>query len=195
MAPKNTTDNWESFFARTQSLPEKKHTESFLKWIPANGRILDYGCGTGRWAVAFSRDRPDLTIDVLDQHLDKALLIPTHWKGEKLHTDFNDFNPTKTYDGIWAFATLFFLPKKVLKQKMHALAGALNPGGVIQFTMVADCPAANSQKFTGMNKKEILSMLEKENFTLLSLKLNKSVEYGLIKRKIPTFYITARKTS
>jgi hypothetical protein len=52
----NNSDNllgWGGYYQATQELPSPKFTEEFLRKIPSNGHILDFGSGTGRWAMGY----------------------------------------------------------------------------------------------------------------------------------------------
>lgn len=189
----STHQPFDEYFRLTQELPRADQIQEFLHLIPEHGCILDFGCGTGRWALAFLRDRPDLTIDLVDKNLDKSNLIPPDWTGEKFHLDFNDFTPCKTYDAIWAFSALFFLSPEEIPRVMHTLSNTLKLGGITEFTMVDDCVAATAANFTGMNRQDIKKMLQKEHLIPIAIQLDNDAEYGLSKLKIPTFYIRARK--
>lgn len=189
----NPGEAWEEFFARTKNLPPPHVTQPFLKLLPQNAVALDFGAGSGRWTAAFLRDRPDLTIDVLDQHVDKALVLPPDIKGEKYHMSFGDFTPDKSYDGIWACDTLFFLKRDAQADIIHTLASALKPGGVMEFTMVDDCQTAQANRFTGMNKQAIEETLAKEHLKPLSIGLDENAAYGPNNQKIPTFLVLAQK--
>ncbi len=184
---------FDEYFRRTQELPLASQTREFLNVIPQHGRILDFGCGTGRWALAFLRDRPDLTIDLIDKNLNRSNLIPPEWRGEKFHANFTDFKPSKTYDAIWAFSTLFFLSFEDISRVMHTLSNTLGSRGIIAFTMVDDCVNATTANFTGMNRQTIEKMLQKEHLIPISIQLDHEAEYGMSRLKIPTFYIRARK--
>ena len=93
------------FNERVIELPEPEYTEHFLSKVLEGGRVLDFGAGNGRWAAAFLRDRPDIEIDVLDQNIEKATILPEDWQGEKIKSSFQDFCPSKQYDGIWSKQT------------------------------------------------------------------------------------------
>ena len=103
-----------AFYKRSVDLPPLERTEGFLQEIPESGVVLDFGAGTARWAKAFMRDRLDLTIDILDKRTEQ-ISLPEIWKGEVINSDFRNFAPNKKYDGVWAFASLFFLTKKELE--------------------------------------------------------------------------------
>lgn len=190
---KDSPHKWDSYYAQTAVLPKPELAQQFLSKIPQDGRLLDFGAGSGRWSAAFLRDRPDLTIDALDQNVDQAALLPKKWPGEKIKSSFQAFEPSKSYDGIWAFATLFFMEKKELGECFHKLASTLKEGGTISFTMVDDCHAAKVCKFNGLSKSEILDMLGNECLSLTSLELNEKAAYGPNKTVIPTYTVTASK--
>jgi len=191
---KDSPHNWDSYYARTAFLPKPEITAQFLDKIPQNGRLLDFGAGSGRWSAAFLRDRPDLTIDALDINIDQAALLPETWRGKKIKSSFQDFEPSMSYDAIWAFATLFFMEKKELGECFHRLVTSLKEGGTISFTMVDDCHTAKAFKVHGLSKAEILDMLKKEGLNLTSLELNKKTTYGTENTVVPTYTVTAGKT-
>ena len=192
---KDSPHIWDSYYARTAVLPQSEITVQFLEKIPQEGRLLDFGAGSGRWSAVFLTDRPDLTIDALDQNIDHATLLPEIWAGEKVKSSFQTFELTRSYDGIFAFATLFFVNKTELGECFHKLAIALKEGGTIFFTMVDDCHEANAFKFHGLSKLGILDMLEKEGLSLASLELNEQTRYGSNKMIVPTYTVTASKAA
>jgi len=193
--PAAKPSNFDWFFARTQELPRPERTDYFLKHLPQGARILDFGCGTGRWAAAFSRDRPDLTIDLLDRRPDKMNLIPPGWPGEVFGINFTEFAPQHTYDGIWAFAALFFLPDSDLKTCFHTLVAALKPGGVIFFSMVEECANTGVARLTGMDRAGIEALLAAEGLKAVYIVRRDDTEYGPKKLSIPTFQVLAQKTA
>lgn len=190
----NEGRDWDEYYTRTHELPSPERTHTFLHTLPPQSHILDFGCGTGSWAAAFLRDRPDLTIDVIDRNLDKAIHITPDWKGRKWHGDFRTFKPACAYDAIWARASLFFLAKDEIEIAFGLLASALKAGGVITFTLVDATPAAQKAGFTGMSEAALKTLLAKNRLTPLSLIYNAEVPYGAQKLIVPTFIVHARKT-
>lgn len=183
--------DWAGYFVRTQELPVPERTQAFLSRLPLNAEILDFGCGTGRWARAFLRDRPDLSIDVVDQHAMSALHIGQGWKGRVYAVDFNEFTPEKPYDAIWAQDTLFFIPPEKLPAVFGRLCTGLKPGGLFNFTMVAPTQAAKAMHFHGMEKEAIEAMVEAAGLTDVAVICRPDTLYA--QRIVPSFVVTARK--
>jgi trans-aconitate methyltransferase len=184
---------WDNYYAKTANLPTSARTSRFLDKIPHGGRILDFGAGNGRWSAAFLRDRSDVIIDVLDQNADLATLLPPHWRGEKINTSFQTFTSSKSYDGIWAYASLFFLNKDELKACLHKLVLSLNTGGILFFTMVDECDAATSARFYGLSRESLLEILHHEGLSIMSLTLHEETTYGKNQTIIPTYHVMTYK--
>jgi len=185
--------NWQRYYSNTMLLPESDKLAGFLGAIPPGGRVLDFGAGTGRWAAAMLRDRPDIIIDLLDQNIHAATLLPDTWCGEKIAVNFQDFVPTHRYDGIWSFASLFFLEAKLFAPCFRTLVSALLPNGRLFFTMIEAGDAATSMRLHGMTKPEIEALLAQEALELVALKHTSASTYGAKKTTIPTYFVTARK--
>lgn len=181
------------YIERTKDLMSPEWTAPFLVHIPQGGRILDFGTGSGRWAASFVRDRPDVTVDALDGYIDLAVNLGDDWRGEKIKCLFQDYEPTRSYDGVWASAVLFFLNQQEIRSCFHKLASALNAGGTIAFTMVDDCQTAKLQGYQGLSKEQIVQMLQEEGLELERLRLDERAIYGLQKRVIPTYSVRAKK--
>jgi trans-aconitate methyltransferase len=177
------------FYARTSTLPTSEQTKQFLDKICNQGTILDFGCGSGRWAAAFRRDRPDITIDLVDRNLDQAPLLVKEWKGARYHQSFESFRPEKSYDGMWASASLFFLPPAAFTEVLATLAEALTMGAPFYFDMVAPCKPIN---FYGMNPDAIHAALLAVDIHVDAISTRPEL-YGIDKMEIETHYVHAHK--
>ncbi len=185
---------WDEFFARTQQLPVPERTRDFLALLPPSARVLDFGCGSGRWCAAFFRDRPDLTIDAVDGLIEKATLIPANSAGERIKADFVSFCPSHAYNGLWAYAVLFFIPRDKQPAVFQRLTQALRPGGVFEFTMVEEGAPAISAGFHGMSEEALKNWLAEAELTILSMDKLQDAQYGPTRITIPTFHVRAQKS-
>ena len=121
----------EEFAAGTINADMEEIRVRFLVCLPAGGRILDFGCGTGRDTKAFK----DLgyETDALDGSEALCWIAEKHTGAVVRCLDFRDYSHSENeiYDGIWACASLLHLKKQELLPVMRELGKALRPGGVM----------------------------------------------------------------
>lgn len=93
-------------------------------------RILDFGCGPGRDLATFRRLGHDAV--GLDGSARFVAMARAHSGCEVLHQDFLALDlPAARFDGIFANATLFHVPRRELPRVLGELRHALRPGGVL----------------------------------------------------------------
>ena len=124
-------DHAEEFAAGTINADMEEIRVRFLVCLPAGGRILDFGCGTGRDTKAFRE--LGYETDALDGSEELCRIAEKHTGGAVRCLDFRDFSHSEDviYDGIWACASLLHLKKQELLPVMRELGKALKPGGVM----------------------------------------------------------------
>lgn len=183
--------DWGAYYRRTLDLPTPDKIAGFLKEIPQNGTVLDFGCGAGRYTAAMHRDRPDLHLHALDLHINEApLLADAPWLEKKMHQSFAEFSSPNTYDGILARHALFFEPPERHQPLFQQLSDALKPGGTLDLTFVEH--NAKGFPFHGRSEPELRAMLEKTGLTIDKMQ-REQLTYGTSKTIIPTHIIHARK--
>lgn len=121
----------DAFFAATAGIDMSASPamDRFLAHVPADGVLLDAGCGSGRDAAHFAR--LGHRVEAFDAHPE---LVERARKafGINVETDtFEAFDRPERYDGIWACAALLHLPPDALPGALTRLARALRPGGVL----------------------------------------------------------------
>ncbi|MCT4534978.1 class I SAM-dependent methyltransferase [Halodesulfovibrio sp.] len=99
----------------------------FLRTIPANGFILDAGCGSGRDAHYFLEK--GYNVDAFDASANLARLAGKLTGLNIRHLRFQDFTPRPIYDGIWGNASLLHVPNAELHDVLVSLKQSLKPGG------------------------------------------------------------------
>ena len=119
----------EEYFERTVSADLRELYAIFLKHVPAGGKILDAGCGSGRDLKQFSTRRfRVLGIDASQ----RLSMLAAEYSGAHCKTmRLQDIPYEKEFDGIWACASLLHLPKQELLPVLSLLRRALVPGGQI----------------------------------------------------------------
>lgn len=117
------------YVSETIDLDVSSNRNSFLKFIPEAGHILDLGCGSGRDSRFFIDQGYEVTaVDASPEivRLASALL------GRAVEIlSFQELDYSNTFDGIWACASLLHCPKAEMDAVMHRISKALKPGGVI----------------------------------------------------------------
>src|SRR5690606_28734195 len=100
----------------------------FLARVPAGGRLLDAGCGSGRDSLQFMQ--PGFTVDAFDsasemvRHARAITGLPV-----ANHSFFHPLPPV-FYDGIWSGASLMAVPRAQLPAVFANLAQSLKPRGI-----------------------------------------------------------------
>lgn len=129
-------NNATPFISATAGLDLSELYARFLPLLPVQGRILDFGCGSGRDSLAFAR----AGFAVLA--LDPCAAFVDHVQQESMQQGLTSVLEARLgsvaalaaderFAGIWACASLLHLPQADLPQVLGRLAQALNPGGVL----------------------------------------------------------------
>lgn len=122
----------EAFWEGTRNHDVEQNIEALLRHIrsPAPHSILDFGCGPGRDLVAFAR-RGHRAVG-LEGAPALAQMARTHSGCEVWQQDFLSLDlPDSHFDGIFANASLFHVPRQELPRVLRQLHGTLKPGGVL----------------------------------------------------------------
>ncbi|MBL7101052.1 MAG: class I SAM-dependent methyltransferase [Nanoarchaeota archaeon] len=103
----------------------------FISMIPKKAKVLDAGCGSGRDAEYFKEYGFDVTaIDAAEKMVEEAKKNVKGVKFKKMDmmkTDFKD----KTFEGVWAAASLLNNEKKNVPKILAELKRILNDEGVL----------------------------------------------------------------
>jgi SAM-dependent methyltransferase len=117
------------FIERTAGLSMAHLYEPFLALVPAGGRILDAGCGSGRDAAEFARR--GFSVTAFDGSAQMARLASARTGLSVLHLTFDAIDWRDEFDGVWASASLLHVPSHQFGDALRRLAQALRTGGVL----------------------------------------------------------------
>ncbi len=103
--------------------------DRFLSYIPKEGYILDFGCGSGRDTKYFLSK--GFQVDAVDGS-SKLCEIASRNTGITVRKLlFSELDETEKYDGIWACASILHLPKSELAHVFEKMIKAARRSGVI----------------------------------------------------------------
>lgn len=122
-------NNSESFIKDTRNIDMKKNYEVFLANVPDRGLILDAGCGSGRDSLIFQK--LGYRVDAFDG---SSSMVSEAKKLTGLNIElstFEDFEFNRSYNGIWACASLLHVRRANLVSILTRLSEGLISGGVL----------------------------------------------------------------
>ena len=122
-------ENAQEFYDSTVNADLSEHYERFLKHIPEHGKILDFGCGSGRDSRAFLQK--GYSVDAIDGSSELCRLASEHCGIQVKCMDFMDLNEKGKYDGIWACASILHVSREKMPSLLVKMREAIVDGGVI----------------------------------------------------------------
>jgi SAM-dependent methyltransferase len=153
--------NVEKFFSDTSAIDMAVHWSRFLSVVPAGGRILDAGCGSGRDSKHFLEQGYEVV--AFDGSAEMARKASEFLGREVIHLLFEDMQFQEEFDGIWACASLLHVPKAMLPEILKKLANALKPGGFLYVSFKkgeAERRKDDGRFFTDMDEATLRRLLE-----------------------------------
>lgn len=121
--------NADSYVYETKDVSFVDNQKRFLSFLPENGTVLDFGCGSGRDTKYFIGK--GYKVDAIDGS-EKLCEIASQNTGIKVrHMLFSELDAEAVYDGIWACASILHLNKVELRNVFIKMIKALKPGGYI----------------------------------------------------------------
>lgn len=122
----------QAFWEGTRDHDVEQNIEALLRHIQSRPpfKILDFGCGPGRDLRAFVERGHEVT--GLEGAPALADMARAHggcevWQQDFLHLDL----PAEQFDGVFANASLFHVPRQELPRVLRQLHATLKPGGVL----------------------------------------------------------------
>lgn len=121
--------NVDRFIEETATVDFTAIQEMFLSLLPSGGRILDFGCGSGRDTLAFLKR--GYQVHATDGSTEMCKLATEYTGISVRQMQFQELKEREKYDGIWACASILHLPENELKNVMAKMEVALNRCGII----------------------------------------------------------------
>ncbi len=122
-------ENAQQFGLNTVNIEFSEIQDKFLSYISDGGKILDYGCGSGRDTKYF-HDK-GYQVDAIDGS-EKLCEIARRNTGINVRQMlFSDLDADAVYDGIWACSSILHVPKTELNSIFEKMIKAVKPDGYI----------------------------------------------------------------
>lgn len=101
----------------------------FLACLPEGGKILDFGCGSGRDTKYFLEH--GFIVDAIDGSIELCKIASAYSGIDVKCMLFQQLDEIGKYDGIWACSSILHLTKKELLDVFVKMLRALNEDGII----------------------------------------------------------------
>lgn len=155
----NTLDYYNSnakdFVSGTVDVAFTDIQDIFLEYIPDGGKVLDFGCGSGRDTKYFLSKGYDVEATDGSEELCK---IASEYTGVKVKQMlFEELDEIEKYDGVWACASLLHVEKKLLPEIMKKIVFATTMGGTVYMSF-------KYGDFEGVRNGRFFTYLTEESF-------------------------------
>lgn len=117
------------FVSGTVDVAFTEMQDTFLEYIPEGGKILDFGCGSGRDTKYFTSKGYD--VDATDGSEELCKIASEYTGIQVKQMLFEELDEVEEYDGVWACASILHVEKKQLPEIMKKIANATKNGGVV----------------------------------------------------------------
>ncbi len=153
-------ENVETFVHNTVDVKFSEMQERFISYIKPGGVILDLGCGSGRDSKAFLER--GFRVTAVDGSPELCLYAEKVIGQPVICATFQEYEPSETFDGIWACASLLHLPYVEIAPVLKKLANHLSLDGCLYLSFkYGDFEGVrNGRYFTDMTEERFEKILQ-----------------------------------
>lgn len=177
---KNTIEyynnNAKEYFNLTVGADMSKQYKLFLKYLVNKGKILDFGCGSGRDALYFKKIGYD--VDAIDGSKELCRIASAYTGIDVKCMDFKELDVDSIYDGIWACSSLVHVNRKDLLEILKKLNRALKYNGIIYIAIKSGDGEENlldGRYYSYLNRKTFEKIIIPLGFEIIEFLDTKSV--------------------
>jgi SAM-dependent methyltransferase len=147
--------NAATFAAGTVDVDFAQIQDLFLEYLPEGGKILDFGCGSGRDTAYFLRKGYE--VDATDGSPELCEIASEYTGITVRQMLFEELDEREVYDGIWACASILHVEKAKLPDILKRMAKAVKENGTIYVSF-------KYGDFEGMKDGRYFTYLTEERF-------------------------------
>ena len=139
----------------------QENYDKFLKQLPNNAYILDFGCGSGRDSKYFLDN--GYNVKAIDGSIEMCKLASKYINQEVTCMKFEELNDINTYDGIWACSSILHIEKENLSDILIKMINSLKVNGVIytSFKIGVGYEIKEGKYYNYLAKDEMIQTLNK----------------------------------
>lgn len=160
--------NADSFFEGSINADMSVVRARFLSYVPAGGRILDAGCGSGRDSKVFMEAGYDVvSFDASEEMCKRA----SEYIGREVkNMRFEEMSFANEFDGIWACASLLHVAFEKLLEIVKKLHEALRTNGAVyaSFKYGEGTKIRGDRVFSDFTEESVIPLFENAGFKIVS---------------------------
>lgn len=160
--------NADSFFEGSINADMSGVRARFLSYVPAGGRILDAGCGSGRDSKVFMEAGYDVvSFDASEEMCKRA----SEYIGREVkNMRFEEMSFANEFDGIWACASLLHVAFEKLPEIVKKLHEALRTNGAVyaSFKYGEGTKIRGDRVFSDFTEESVIPLFENAGFKIVS---------------------------
>lgn len=160
--------NADSFFEGSINADMSVVRARFLSYVPAGGRILDAGCGSGRDSKVFMEAGYDVvSFDASEEMCKRA----SEFIGREVkNMRFEEMSFANEFDGIWACASLLHVAFEKLPEIVKKLHEALRTNGAVyaSFKYGEGTKIRGDRVFSDFTEESVIPLFENAGFKIVS---------------------------
>lgn len=155
--------NAKIYYEQTLSGNLQENYDRFLKHLPSNAYILDFGCGSGRDSKYFIEQ--GYKVKAIDGSEEMCKLASSYINQEVYCMKFEELKDINTYDAIWACASILHIEKEKLINILSKMITALKDNGIIytSFKIGEGYNIQEGKYYNYLTKDEMIKLLNKLN--------------------------------
>lgn len=139
----------------------QENYDRFLKELPSNAYILDFGCGSGRDSKYFIEN--GYQVKAIDGSEQMCKLASKYIGQEVECIKFEELEDIDTYDAIWACSSILHVEKENLPSVLSRMIKALKKKGIIyaSFKIGEGYQIKEGKYYNYLTKEEMEHILDK----------------------------------
>lgn len=138
----------------------QENYNKFLRQIPSNSYILDFGCGSGRDSKYFIEN--GYKVKSIDGSIEMCKLASKYIGQNVECIKFEELNDIEMYDAIWACSSILHVEKEKLSNVLVKMIRALKTNGIIytSFKRGAGYEIKEEKYYNYLTKEEMKNILD-----------------------------------